>query len=48
MIIKYVMRTVLIAIMIWGVSLTSVMAADINIRATANSNENDVVNSMVR
>jgi len=41
MIIKYVMRTVLIAIMIWGVSLTSVMAADFNIRATANSNEND-------
>ena len=41
MIIKFVMRTVLIAIMCWGVSLASVTAADYNIRATANSNEND-------
>ena len=41
MIIKFVMRMVLIAIMCWGISLASVTAADYNIRATANSNEND-------
>ncbi len=41
MIIKSVMRTVLIAIMCWGVCLSSVTAADYKIRATANSNEND-------
>ena len=41
MIIKSVMRTVLIAIMCWGISLASIMAADYKIRATANSNEND-------
>ena len=41
MFIKSVMRTVLISIMIWGVALTSVTAADYNLRATANSNEND-------
>ena len=41
MFIKSVMRTVLISIMFWGIALTSVTAADYNLRATANSNEND-------
>ena len=41
MFIKSVMRTVLISIMLWGIALTSVPAADYNLRATANSNEND-------
>ena len=41
MFIKSVMRTVLISILFFGVVLTSVPAAEYNLRATANSNEND-------
>ena len=41
MFILSVMRTILISIMFCGIALSSVPAADYNLRATANSNEND-------
>ena len=41
MLIKSLMRVILISIICFGFTLTSIPAADYNIRATANSNEND-------
>ena len=41
MFIKSVIRAILISIIFFGFALTSIPAADFNLRATANSNEND-------
>ena len=41
MLIKSIMRVILLPIIFLGVALTSISAADYNLRATANSNEND-------
>ena len=41
MLIKSIMRAILLPIIFLGVALTSISAADYNLRATANSNEND-------
>ena len=36
-----VMRAIFLSIIFFGMGLTSISAADYNLRATANSNEND-------
>ena len=41
MLIKSIMRVILLPIIFLGVALTTISAADYNLRATANSNEND-------
>ena len=41
MLIKSMMRAILISIIFFGFALSSIPAADYNLRATANSNEND-------
>ena len=41
MLIKSIMRVIILPIIFLGAALTSISAADFNLRATANSNEND-------